>query len=350
MKNIFYLLSLLLLITATNFGQIPKKVLVELFTNSHCPLCPPAFETLYAFEDKDTSAKHVSFIYYYMPFPYSDDPFYQANKTDPAARNQYYGPYSSTPDVFFDGKVQLISYSSWASTLDKLVKDSSPLKITLKGTKGNNKINLMTEISRNGNINQTDLVMHFVVVENIHYLGRNGVSRHDNVMRKMLPTPAGKPFSINDNETKEIDTTIVLDSSWKPDSLSVVVFVQSKGTKEVYQSETIKYSDLSIMTGIQNNKGIPSQFYLAQNYPNPFNPSTKISYYLPEQSQVRINIYNILGKHIIELTNDIESAGNYNLKWNADKLPSGFYFLTIEAVSLRSNKIFNKTIKMILLK
>ncbi len=350
MKNIFYL-SCILIITATiSFGQNQKEVLVEVFTNSHCPLCPPAHAALYSFEDKDTSAKHVSFIYYHMPFPYSDDPLYQSNKTDPSARNNYYGPYSGTPDAFFDGKVQSNTYGVWRTTLDGLVKDSSPLRIILKGTRENGKINLITQIFRNGDINQNDLVLHFVVVENIHYRGRNGVSRHENVMRRMLPSPAGEPFSINDNETKEIDTTIDLDSSWNPDSLKVVVFVQSTGTKEVYQSETINYPDLNIMTDVENSKEIPEKFYLAQNYPNPFNPSTRISYYIPEHSRVRINIYNILGKHIAELTNNIKPAGDYNLKWNAGNLSSGFYFLNIEAVSLQSQNRFNKTIKMILLK
>jgi thiol-disulfide isomerase/thioredoxin len=350
MKNVFHLLSMVILITALSFGQNQKKVLVEMFTNSHCPLCPPAHAALYAFEDKDTSSKHVSFIYYHMPFPYSDDPLYQANKTDPAARNQYYGPYSGTPDAFFDGKVQSDVYSNWGPALDKLVKDSSPLIITLKGTRGNGKITLMTQVSRNGIINQNDLVIHFVVVENIHYQGRNGISRHENVMRKMLPSPAGDLFSINVNETKEIDTTIDLDSSWNPDSLKLVVFIQSKSTKEVYQSETIKYSELSTMTDVENTPVSPEEFYLAQNYPNPFNPSTKISYYIPEQSLVIINIYNILGKQIADLENDIKTAGNYNLKWNAKDLPSGFYFLTIDAASLISEMKFNKTNKMILLK
>ena len=285
-----------------------------------------------------------------MPFPYSDDPLYQEDKSDAAARNNYYGPYSSTPHAFFDGVIQPNGYTDWGNTLDGLVKKISPLKISLSGITGTGTINLKTEISRSGDISQTDLVIHFVVVENIYYLGRNGISRHENVMRKILPSPSGEPFSINDNETIEMDTTIDLDSSWKPDSLSVVVFVQSKGTKEVYQSETIKYSDLNVMTDVKKNTKIPSEFYLTQNYPNPFNPSTKISYYLPEQSQVRINIYNILGKHIAELTNDIKSAGNHNLRWNADNLPSGFYFLSVEAVSLQSKQIFNKTIKMILLK
>ena len=351
MRILSFILLIFFLITQICFGQYQKKVLIEDFTNSHCPLCPPAYNALYSFKDNDTNSVHASFIYYHMPFPYSDDPLYQANKSDPAARNNYYGPYSSTPDAFFDGTIQSHSYTDWSKTLDGLIKHkTSPLKITISGMAESNKINLKSKISRSGDINQTDLAVHFVVVENIHYLGRNGVSRHDNVMRKMLPDPAGKPFSINDNESIEIDTTIDLDASWIPDSLGVVVFVQSKGTKEVYQSETIKYSEMNVMTDIVNNKKIPTKFYLAQNFPKPFNPSTNISYYIPEQSQVSINIYNILGKHITELTNNIKSAGNYSLNWNAGSLPSGFYFLNIEAVSIKSNNRFNKTIKMILLK
>ncbi len=91
-------------------------------------------------------------------------------------------------------------------------------------------------------------------------------------------------------------------------------------------------------------------YSLEQNFPNPFNPSTRIRYNIPEQSRVKINIYNILGKEVSELVNDVKSSGDYNIKWNASNLSSGFYFLTIEAVSLQSNNKFIKTIKMILLK
>ncbi len=350
MKNYFLFSCILFLITSVSFGQYQRKVLIEDFTNSHCPLCPPAYSALYSFEDNDTNAIHTSFIYYHMPFPYSDDPLYQANTSDPSGRNNYYGPFSSTPQAFFDGKKQPNVYGNWKGTLDGLVETSSPLKINLTGTRETGKINLKAEITRNGDIGQTDLVTHFVVVENIKYLGRNGVSRHDNVMRKMVPSPSGESFTIDNNETKEIEKTIDLDNAWNPDSLKVVVFIQSTSSKEVYQSETIKYSDLSMTTDIKNNTSAPLKYSLEQNYPNPFNPSTKINYYLPEQSMVRVEIYNILGKKVAELTNTIQSAGDYNLTWNASTLSSGFYFLTIEAVSLRSQNKFTKTLKMILLK
>ena len=350
MRNAFYFLFVLFVITSISFGQNQRKLLVEIFTNSHCPLCPPAHKSLTAFEYNDTSAEHVSFIFYHMAFPYSDDALYQANTSDPSARNSYYGPYSSTPQAFFDGKGQPNSYNTWGTMLDGLVKNSSPLTISLSGTTGSDKINLKTEITRNGNITQTDLVIHYVVVENIYYAGRNGISRHENVMRKMLPSPAGDAFTINDNEMKEVNNTIDLNSAWNTDSLKVVVFVQSKSSKVVYQSETIKYSDLSTATGVLTSHPAPLSYSLEQNYPNPFNPSTRIKYNIPEQSRVKINIYNILGKEVAELSNDIQSSGDYNIKWDASNLSSGFYFLTIEAVSLHSGNKFIKTIKMILLK
>jgi hypothetical protein len=107
MKIFSFFLCTLFLAASLSFGQYQRKVLVEDFTNSHCPLCPPAYSALYSFKDNDTNSAHASFIFYHMPFPYSDDPLYQANKSDPAARNNYYGPYSSTPDGFFDGIVTL---------------------------------------------------------------------------------------------------------------------------------------------------------------------------------------------------------------------------------------------------
>ena len=97
------------------------------------------------------------------------------------------------------------------------------------------------------------------------------------------------------------------------------------------------------------NKDIPSDYMLSQNYPNPFNPSTKIKYSTPESvknemSNVKIIVYDILGREVATLVNEQQSPGNYEVIFNANKLPSGTYFYQLTAGS------FVQTKKMLLLK
>ncbi len=95
--------------------------------------------------------------------------------------------------------------------------------------------------------------------------------------------------------------------------------------------------------------GLPDHFALEQNYPNPFNPSTTISYDLPQISQVRIEIFNMLGQLVKTLIDKQQEAGSYQTIWdgqdeNGHRVSSGIYFYKIVA----SEQI--KTKKMILIK
>ena len=94
----------------------------------------------------------------------------------------------------------------------------------------------------------------------------------------------------------------------------------------------------------EDNLETPKEFNLAQNYPNPFNPSTKISFAIPSQEFVTIKVFDILGRQVETLMNEIKSPGYYEINFNADKLPSGTYIYEIRAGS------FVETKKMILLK
>ena len=94
---------------------------------------------------------------------------------------------------------------------------------------------------------------------------------------------------------------------------------------------------------------LPEVYALHQNYPNPFNPTTTIRYDLPEDSNVRISIYNLLGQQVKLLTNNFEAAGYKTIRWHGkDKfnqdVSAGIYFLLMET----SN--FTSTRKLILLK
>ncbi|OGU81154.1 MAG: hypothetical protein A2W11_04645 [Ignavibacteria bacterium RBG_16_35_7] len=82
-------------------------------------------------------------------------------------------------------------------------------------------------------------------------------------------------------------------------------------------------------------------FNLEQNYPNPFNPSTVIRYHLPCESKVSIKVYNILGKEVSTLVNEIKEAGVHEIKFTNDgEFSSGVYFYTIETEGFTDTKKF----------
>jgi hypothetical protein len=101
----------------------------------------------------------------------------------------------------------------------------------------------------------------------------------------------------------------------------------------------------SKITGVKKaNNNLPSNFSLSQNYPNPFNPTTMIQYSIPKSSIVTLKVYNMLGQEIATLVNKQQTAGNYNVNFDASRLASGIYMYKIQAGSFTSTK------KMMLIK
>ena len=98
-----------------------------------------------------------------------------------------------------------------------------------------------------------------------------------------------------------------------------------------------------------NINAIPDEYELSQNYPNPFNPVTKIEYGLPEKGQVKLVIYDILGREVLTLVDGLQEAGYKTITWNGMNqtgrlVSAGMYFYTIQANDFRQVR------KMILLK
>lgn len=94
---------------------------------------------------------------------------------------------------------------------------------------------------------------------------------------------------------------------------------------------------------------IPTEYKLWQNYPNPFNSSTNVIYDLPEEVTVRIDLFNLLGQHVVTLLDEKKTPGSHMLNWNGidkygDPVPSGIYICNIRAGS------FNNCIKMMYMK
>jgi hypothetical protein len=91
--------------------------------------------------------------------------------------------------------------------------------------------------------------------------------------------------------------------------------------------------------GIQNlNTGVPVVYQLHQNFPNPFNPVTKIKFDLPEQSNVSIKVYDLIGNEVVSIYKGDLNAGFYEVDWNAGDFASGVYFYRIDAGNYSSVK------------
>lgn len=89
---------------------------------------------------------------------------------------------------------------------------------------------------------------------------------------------------------------------------------------------------------------LPENFWVEQNYPNPFNPGTKIRYSLPQEGPVTLKIFNVLGKEVQTLLNEVQTEGEHLVEFSGSALSSGIYFYKLEAAGLIEVK------KMILMK
>ncbi|MCS6989016.1 MAG: S8 family peptidase [Chloroherpetonaceae bacterium] len=108
---------------------------------------------------------------------------------------------------------------------------------------------------------------------------------------------------------------------------------------------TLNFTTLSAPTPIADGgTNLPKEFALAQNYPNPFNPTTVIAYQLPTTSDVRLELYDVLGRKISTLVSARQSAGYYAYTLNASALATGVYFYRLHAGD------FVQTRKMLLVK
>jgi len=101
-------------------------------------------------------------------------------------------------------------------------------------------------------------------------------------------------------------------------------------------------------TDIKNSSSEIKSFELKQNYPNPFNPSTNLEFGISKSGFVSLKIYDLTGKEVAVLVNEIKSAGNYSVNWSASEYASGIYYYKLSVRTKTGD--FSDTKKMILLR
>jgi hypothetical protein len=149
----------------------------------------------------------------------------------------------------------------------------------------------------------------------------------------------GQPHTVSPLAEFQLQDVVTI-----PDSVKAIE-VRIYNTKDELIGVLERTDVSALLTGIKNvTSKLPSKFYLEQNYPNPFNPSTVISYQLPVTSDVTLKVYDILGREVATLVDEMKSAGSCEVKFDASKLSSGIYFYKIQAGS------YTETRKLVLMK
>jgi hypothetical protein len=103
--------------------------------------------------------------------------------------------------------------------------------------------------------------------------------------------------------------------------------------KQIDFDGSFDYSEI-----VEIEVGVPDEFSLSQNYPNPFNPTTSIEYRIGNIEKVSLKVYDMLGRKVATLVNEIKEPGIYEVKFDSGNLSSGIYYYTLEAGNFRDIK------------
>jgi hypothetical protein len=136
-------------------------------------------------------------------------------------------------------------------------------------------------------------------------------------------------------ENIDLDVTIDFTGDITPDSLYEATIFVHNNTPDTPEIDV----EVSTSTGIEDESGLPRVYSLAQNFPNPFNARTTISFALPQQSDVKIEVYNLLGQKTATLAEGLLPAGNHTVTWDASDVASGVYYYKLTAGDYTSVKM-----------
>ncbi|MBN2410699.1 S8 family serine peptidase [candidate division KSB1 bacterium] len=155
---------------------------------------------------------------------------------------------------------------------------------------------------------------------------------------ELVPTDALTGFEIAKNETEEWIKVIAYSLSGHTINSGFQELFKIKGNSDIKLSDIVlaDRNGLRIPTGISETIEIPESYVLNQNYPNPFNPETTISYGLPKVSDVKLEIYNVLGQRVFQFKASAMTAGYHKYIWNGTSasgsmVGSGVYFIRLKA-------------------
>ena len=252
MKNLFFLAIALLFLGPTVNAQVPKKVVVEHFTNSRCSICAGANPGFYS---NLTNQTHVIHLAIHPSSPYPACIISQHNVPENDGRTNYYGIYGSTPKFVIQGVLisTAADYSS-SSIFAPYTGKTSPASIRIVQTKfAGDSMRSTIIIKTEATHTLGNLVLFVALAEDtLFYTSPNGETKHFDVFRKSLTGTSGinivLPTVIGDSiiYTKSSPSNV----AWDFARINTIAILQESSSKSVVQSESYKKN--SVPTGISS--------------------------------------------------------------------------------------------------
>jgi hypothetical protein len=318
----------------------PRIVVMEHFTNGGCGPC--ATNEPWITEFVRNHRDDLVVVSYHVSWPWSGDPFYQANIVENTARKSFYG-VTAVPHILMDGWVEpnypyYVNYLE--SAFNTAMGQACTVKINPSGTylpdsksgTGTLSAQVIAEQAQSG----TDLrVMMATVEDDIRYTMPNGISVNTWVFRDMFPTTNGIPVSFSPPypDTVEVSADFTIDPSWGDHAIYFVVFLQDfGGTRRIKQGVKIFLHQLEL-TDVASDGELAglSGMTLGQNFPNPCNPTTVFPLSVIREGPASLSIYDVEGRRVRDVFAGRLSAGSHKIDWDGRddlgrRVASGIYY------------------------
>lgn len=314
-------------------AQVPKKVVVEHFTNTKCSICASKNPGFYNNLRNQTGVIHLAV---HPSSPYAACVLSMHNPIENDGRTNYYGVYGSTPRLVIQGTVisSSANYSS-SSIFTPYLGQTSPASIKIYQYKyGNDSIRSRIVIKTEATHTLTNLSLFVALAEDtINYTSSNGEAVHYDVFRKSLTGTSGVSVTL---PAIVGDSVVYIKSSpanvaWNFSKIFTLAILQNATTKAVVQSENISAKTNNLATGIKNevDGNLNVNVYFSENNVNITQNKNLGNLYF--------TLYDISGRVLINQF--IESNSE---KVNVSSLSAGIYLYGIKSTNgfVKTGKLF----------
>ena len=313
MKN--FILGFLLFGSIQVWSQVPKKIVVEHFTNTKCGICAQKNPGFIDVLNNHSEVIHLSI---HPSSPYSTCAFNEHNPSENDQRTYYYDIYGGTPRLVIQGQVQPTSTDfDDASLFDSFEDETSNFSIELRQEyfTTQNFIQVTVLIKKESESSLGNAYLYAALAEGlINYDAPNGESEHYDVFRKSVFETSGKSISLPQNigDTVQYSAVLNIHSDWDQNELYTIAILQSESDKSVLQSESAKGTSILSVAEKAEAKEV-------RIYPN---PSTGILQIDGLNSGEEVVILNNLGQFVYRKKTKGSSL-------DLSILPAGMYFIEL---------------------